>query len=215
MLVITIALPLALQAHRLILSHVTDINTVASYALALQIYLAGWSVITVSGLALWPVFARLRKEGGAESGRNLRIAVLVFAAAGAVSGLAMYSLGPTVAGLLGGSAVTVSYPLSLAFGLLLLVQAIQLPVGMYLTSERGLRVQATCVCFMVVLSTLLSIFLAGIWGARGPVYGSLVAVVLCQLLPGAAWTLRELRHGGEAPTTRAAEDELGRDVRLH
>ena len=200
MLVITIALPLALQTDRLILSHVTDITTVASYSLALQIYLAGWSVVSVCGLALWPIFARLRESGRAAGARSLRTAVLLFTATGLASGLVMTLLAPTAGGFLGGGEVGVSYPLSLAFGLLLLVQAVHLPIGMFMTSERGLRVQAVCVCFMVVVSCVLSIYLAGIWGARGPVFGSLVAVALCQLLPGALWSLRELRRAAPLVT---------------
>ncbi len=63
MLVQMIALPLAMQSNRLILSHVSSVDELATYSLASQMYNPIFSVSIAASMALWPVFARARSRG--------------------------------------------------------------------------------------------------------------------------------------------------------
>ena len=197
MLIITLALPLAFQTDRIILGHLAPISAVANYSLALQIYSIGWSLITACGMALWPVFAQARDRGGDRPSRTLRRALMTFTPVGVVAGGAIICLGPVLASVVGGTRVAVPPTLALAFGILLLIQTVQLPLGMFMTSEAGLRAQAVYVSLTVLVSVCGSIVLARAWGAPGPVVGSIIAVLVCQIVPGAMWSRRALRAYGD------------------
>lgn len=181
MVVISLGLPIALQTDRIILAHVSSLRQVALYALALQFYGPAWSLISASGLSLWPIFARQRLSGtGLQA---LRFAFVSFVGAGLVCGIALVALTPALSGLVGGNELRVTETLALCFGVLLLIQSAQLPLGMFLTSPRGLRFQAKCVAAMIPISIAVSLVLSKSLGAPGVVVGSIVAISACQLVP--------------------------------
>ena len=181
MLLITLGIPLALQTDRVILAHRSSLRALAQYAVGMQLYAPLWTVIATAGTALWPVFIRRQAIGNSACVRKpLRWFVL----AGGCGALALFVGGPWAARLATGSQLNSDRPLFFALGLLLLVQAAQLPVGMSLMTQPGLRFQAACVAVMVPVSLVLSWLAAAPWGATGPVYGSVVAIMMCQWIPG-------------------------------
>ncbi len=200
MLVITIGLPLALQTDRLILAHAGSVSDLASYALALQLYAPAWSVLAASGLALWPIFAKLRTDAPGASAA-LRRTLIGFAAVSLVGGVALLAAAAPLAKFLSGGTVAVSSELAAAFAGLLLVQGLQLPMGMFFTAPAGLRFQARCVTAMVPVSCVVSYALVAPFGAVGPVLGSIVGIGCCQLLPGAKYARSQVFRGPEAGTT--------------
>ena len=60
MLVITVAVPIAFQSDRLLLSHLSTLEQVAIYGVAAQLYGTLIGVVWASGMSLWPIFARRR-----------------------------------------------------------------------------------------------------------------------------------------------------------
>ena len=60
MLVQMIALPIAMQTHRLLLSHLTDGDELAQYNLCAQLFGMVLQAIAAGGVALWPIYARAR-----------------------------------------------------------------------------------------------------------------------------------------------------------
>lgn len=181
MVAITLGIPLALQTDRVILAHRAGLTALAHYAVAIQLYAPLWTVIATAGVALWPVFAR-GGEGG--QGRSVIAPMAWFMIAGALGGLALFVAGPWIAQLVTGTSLRVDRGLYGALGVLLLAQAAQLPVGMYFMTDAGLRFQAVCVTWMLPVSLSFSWWAAGVWGAKGPVVGSVIAIVACQWLPG-------------------------------
>lgn len=187
MFLISIGLPVALQSDRLVLAHRASAGALATYGLAVQLYLPLWSVLTSAGLALWPLF--IARRGTGQAGLPHR-AVAGFVAAGSSLAAGLVLLGPAVAARVSGGAVHEPRHVFVAFACLLVVQSFQLPLGLFLTTPAGLRFQAWCVLLMVVVSLLASWLLASPWGAAGPVAGSAVAVLFCQAFPGLARTSR-------------------------
>jgi O-antigen/teichoic acid export membrane protein len=181
MVVITLGIPLALQTDRVILAHRAGLTALAHYAVAIQLYAPLWTVVATAGVALWPVFAR-----GGEGGQRRSVSgpMVWFMIAGALGGLALFVGGPWIAQLVTGTTLHVDRGLYAALGILLMAQAAQLPVGMYFMTDAGLRFQAVCVTWMLPVSLSFSWWAAGVWGAKGPVVGSIVAIVACQWLPG-------------------------------
>jgi len=188
MLLITIGLPVALQTDRLVLSHVSTRDALSHYAIVGLLYASAWSVISSAGLTLWPKFAAM-DAASPEHLLAYRRMFRAFFVAGAAGGIAFVVFGPLVTRVWAGSSGG-SFGLWCAFALLLLVQSTHLPGGMFLTQPAGLRFQAICVTAMCAVNLPLSIALARMVGAPGPVLASVVTIVSLQLVTARVRILR-------------------------
>jgi O-antigen/teichoic acid export membrane protein len=186
MLVQMIALPLAMQTDRLILSHRAGADVLAEYNLASQMFTPIWAVISAGGITLWPAFARARAQGQTLSPGSMAWA---FGAAAALMAGGVALVSPWLADLASGGAITLSWGLVAAFGLLMSLQGLKYPLGMAMTDVAGLRRQALMVVLMLPANLGLSWWLAGELGAAGPVIGSAIGVGIFQCLAN-AWYLR-------------------------
>ncbi len=91
----------------------------------------------------------------------------------------------------------------------MIVQAMKSPLGMFMTDAKGLRFQAYMVVLMLPVNVGLSIVLAQSLGAVGPVIGSIVGVVVFQLLANWIYVARaERRVRGRT----AGAASIGRDA---
>ena len=97
----------------------------------------------------------------------------------------------------------------MAVGLLLAVQAIHWPSGMYLTEGKDLVFQAVTVMVMASASVPLSIVLAIHLGAAGPLLSAALCVFLFQLVP---CLLLVRRHLQRRARMQAAEHASGSSV---
>ena len=97
------------------------------------------------------------------------------------------------------------------------VEAAKQPLGMYMTDPRGLRAQVVPVLVVVVMNLALSWVLIPPLGAAGPLIGSVVSVIVCQLVPYSLWVARDLRRlrgreggdGGRGPAGPGAAPDGG------
>jgi O-antigen/teichoic acid export membrane protein len=201
MLIQMIALPIAMQTDRLVLSHITDSTDLGEYNLAAQIYLPIWQVTTAAGVALWPIFARARARGGpAPSPLKLSAA---FAAASATCGLILGVASPLLAELASDGEIELPWQLVLAFAVFMVVQAAKYPLGMYMTDAPGLRYQAVMILLMLPVNLGVSLLLAQRYGAIGPVIGSAIGVSIFQL--GANYRYARRVRTATAATAPAAQ----------
>ena len=94
MMIQMVALPVAMQTDRIVLSHVSTPDQVADYNLAAQMFTPVWAVVSAAGFALWPIFAkqRARQEGSSPVPISL-----VFGAAAAVVSLGIALVSPWLA----------------------------------------------------------------------------------------------------------------------
>lgn len=232
MLIQMIALPVAMQTDRLILSHVSTVDSLAQYNLAFQMYNPVWQVTNAAGVALWPIFARARATNDTSQSPT-RIA-LAFGGVGLFCCLCISLVARPLARIASDGQISVSLLMMLAFSLLMVCQAAKYPLGMYMTDARGLRFQAWAIVAMVPLNLGLSWILALWIGAPGPVLGSFVGVLVCQVLANAYYVRRDLRRriaagpagppqegtdgagdaglADEAPPQGSADDELAEDA---
>lgn len=179
MLIQMVAIPIAMQSDRLVLSHAAGPSDLATYNLSAQMFLPVWQVITAAGAALWPVFARARARHTSHESSPLPIAAGFAGAAGAacvVIGLAS----PWLARIASGGDITVPLSMVMAFTAYLVCQGVQYPLGTFLTDAEGLRYQAALIVMMVPCNLGLSIVLAEHLGAPGPVIGSAVTAAIFQ-----------------------------------
>lgn len=197
MLVQMVALPIAMQSDRLVLSHVSTLDELTEYSLAAQMFNPFVGVISVAGLALWPVFAKARAEG-VRSEVSPGAMALLFGAMALGLALVISLASGFLADLASGGAIELGVPLLVAYSCLVVVQAVKYPFGMYMTDARGLRYQAVMVVAMLPVNLGLSILLARQLGAVGPVIGSVVGVLVFQVLANWWYVRRDLARRGLA-----------------
>ncbi|WP_327015914.1 hypothetical protein [Cryobacterium sp. MP_3.1] len=184
-LVLIAALAAALQGGRVLLAQASTLNEVASYSLMMQLYLPIWSFFSVGGIALWPIFAKLRMDPGARQMPAVAKMARYFSLAAVGGGLGIIFLGAWVADLISAGEIRLGPTLLVVCAAFLVVQAIQFVLGMALTSPADLRFQAVCAVPMsVVVITLISVT-ASQWGAVAPFLWAAVGVGLFQVLPNA------------------------------
>jgi O-antigen/teichoic acid export membrane protein len=193
MLVQMVAVPLAMQTDRLVLSHRAGPGVLAEYSLAAQMFTPIWAVVSAGGIALWPVFARARAEGAPGSPLPMAGA---FGAGAAALALAVAGASPLLARLASGGAISLGLPVVISFAVLMVLQAVKYPLGMYLTDAPGLRYQAAMIVAMLPVNVWLSWSLTGPLGAAGPVVGSVVGVALFEVLANLLLVRRRLRGAG-------------------
>lgn len=197
MLVISVALPLAWQSDRLVLSHRSTLTEVALYVVAFQLFTPLNALVESGGSSLWPVFARRGHTAGIDVRRMIQLSA-GFAAVGLLIGISLVILGPWLASWVSRGSVVPSRELFVLFGLLIAVTAAWWPTAMLLTDPVGLRFQAGCCAVMAAANIGISIALAGSLGAVGPVIASLASMIFAIIAPGWWFAWRRLRQAAAA-----------------
>lgn len=188
-LIQSLVIPIAFQTDRLLLSHLGAPQSLAQYNLAANLFNLLTQTITVAGVAMWPLFARARARGQVESPI---VPALLFGAGGLTVGLALAGATPWVAHVLSDGQIVLPAVLVLAFLGYVVVEAAKQPLGMYMTDPRGLRFQVVPVLVLVPVNFAISWILIAPLGPAGPVMGSVISVILCQLLPYSWWVRRDV-----------------------
>lgn len=197
MLVQMVALPIAMQTDRLLLSHLTTGTELAQYNLASQLFGLVVQTIAAAGVALWPIYARARSESRIESPMK---PTMWFLAGGLGLGLLLAALSPLLTHFIAGDRFTLDPWLVGGFVVFVALQAAKYPAGMYMTDKRGLTFQVWPILASVPLNLVLSWWLIGVIGAGGPIIGSAISVLVCQVLPNLWYVTHDLgRRRAEVP----------------
>jgi len=181
-----VGVPVGLQTGRVLLAHLSTPTELSNYALMAQFYAVGWSVVSAAGMAYWPVFVK-RRTATEETIRIWSQATLAFAAIAIVAATGMALIGPWAARVLSGGQIEVSTALALAFGILLLGQAVHMPGKVLLTTPSEARWQALWTLGMAALSIGLGCVVAERFGAVGVVYAATLGIFAAQVLPVVLW----------------------------
>jgi O-antigen/teichoic acid export membrane protein len=189
MLVQMIALSIAMQTDRLLLSHLTQGTELAQYNLASQLFGFELQTIAAAGITLWPIYARARAERRIESPLRL---TLWFMLGGLALGLALAALTPWLVAFISSGKLILDPWLIGGFVAFVALEAAKYPVGMYMTDQRGLTFQVWPILVSVPLNLGLSWWLIGVVGAGGPIIGSAISVALCQVIPDLWYVNRDL-----------------------
>ncbi|GAA4286869.1 hypothetical protein [Georgenia daeguensis] len=182
MLITMMGVPVALQSHRIALSHMASAEALGVYAVAMVFYAPAMSLVNQVLSNLWPHFAGIASKQGEFVAnthfwsifRKSAFMLVLYAAV-------FFVLAPVGVQVL--SEVSVPRHLWAAMAVLILIQGLQAVPGMYLTDARGLRFQAVSVSLMCLTALALMLVLTPMMGAVGPVLSSVLAVILAQLIP--------------------------------
>ena len=191
MLVQMIALPVAMQTDRLLLSHLAHASQLAQYNLASQFFNIVLQTISAAGVALWPVFAKDRSTGTVRSPFSM---MWVFTGASLLVAGVLCAALPWLTHFVAEGEISLGPAIVVAFVAFVAVQGAKYPLGMYMTDARGLRFQVPPILVLVPLNLGVSWWLIAPLGAAGPIIGSTVTVFLCQVLPNVWYVRRDLRR---------------------
>ena len=185
----SLAIPIAFQTDQLLLSHLGQSQALAEYGLANRLFNMLTQTVMAAGVAMWPMFARARADKRVESPFKPAIA---FSGGGFVLALALVAITPWAARVMSHGKIVLPAALVWAFAAYVAVEAGKQPLGMYMTDPRGLQFQVIPVLILVPMNLAISWVLIGPFDAAGPILGSVISVVLCQILPYAWWVRRDV-----------------------
>lgn len=181
-LVLTLALPLTFQAHRLMLSLLGNIDMVAIYSAAAIVFFPVLSVIQMAGQSLWGDFAQARHANTPTRPLLIRgTFVCLTLGLGGSAGLIL--VGPLVAKWATNGLIDPPLSLFVCFSLIILAQSIHITAGMFLTDEPGMRFQAITSSAMAAASVVLGAAAVPLVGVSGPVIATAAALTFCHALP--------------------------------
>lgn len=182
MLLLSIMLAFSFQAGRIILSHRSSELEVGDYSLAMQFYMPVVSIVSASGFALWPIFAKNRTFGVDARRSFLRI-LAAFSAGGFVLATVFALLANPVGLLISGGRISLGLDVIVLCAILIILQSIQIVPGMLLTQSAGLRFQSLCGVVAAMISVSMSYVLSPSMGAAAPVLAACCAVAVAQVGP--------------------------------
>jgi O-antigen/teichoic acid export membrane protein len=181
-LAISVVSAFAFQWGRVVVGTRGSLSEVATYSIAMQFYAPLWSFFIAAGTSLWPVFARQRARGASYATLLTRM-ITYFLVASVTSLIGLVSVGPWLASVLSHGLVETSPFLFVACGAMIVVQSVQLVLGVSLTSLRDLRFQALWGIPMAI-SVLVAIWLlVPTLGAAAPFVAAAGGVLLFQVIP--------------------------------
>lgn len=203
-LVSSVVMPITLQTDRLLLSQLTHGDELAQYNLAAQLFGLILQTIAAAGLAMWPWYARARSQARVVSPMTPS---LWFLSGGVVLGITMALASPWLEMLVSKGKIHLDTWLLVGFVAFVAVEAAKYPLGMYMTDRRGLLFQVVPLLIMVPVNLGLSWSLISVVGAGGPVLGSAIAVLCCQVFPYFWYVRRDLaRRRNEQATEESTEE---------
>lgn len=191
MLVQMLALPVAMQTARILISHLGGATELAAYNLSSQLFGIAIQTIAAAGIALWPMYARARSLQRVDSPFAPTVWFLV---GGLVLAGGMAVASPWLVAMISADMLELDAPLVVAFVAFVAVQAMKYPIGMYMTDVRGLRFQMLPTILMIPLALGLSFWLIPGLGAAGSVIAITAAVGICQVVPNFVYVKQDLRR---------------------
>jgi O-antigen/teichoic acid export membrane protein len=179
MLVIQIIGPLNDQLDRLVLSHLSTVDELATYALGAQLLASAMSFCTVLIPQLWSEFAELRATGGPRAAVARALTYLKrLAPLSVLGGAAFAVVCHEAAPWISDGRLHLSWSLCATFGAGLALSALSLVLGIGLTDPRSLRLQPVLLAGTTAVNVVLTLAWAAPLGALGPAVASLVAASL-------------------------------------
>lgn len=177
--ILSLAVPLALQNDRIVLSHVAAPKDVAAYGVVIQIFAPITALVAAAAAPLWPIYIASKAKGS--SGPRVVLTTLLFFGPTTAICAVLVALSGPIGQLVGDGKVHLGLMLPFAAAAMTVLSSAAFPVAMYLTSPKELRFVAIINVIGLPANIALSIVLARAMGAPGPLFAT-TAVVFGQLL---------------------------------
>lgn len=187
MLAQMVSAPLAVAAQRYVLAQYSE-HAVAEYAAAAQVFFAFMGVIMAAGIALWPQFSRERALGEISRGPFPLSATM--AVGSTVLCLGVFVTREPLFAFTTMGVIEVTNETVASFTLLVLLQAVLYPLGMFIMDKPGIRFQVIPTLMMAVSSFVLALAVTPHLGIVGPILSNCACVLVFQIIPFTWYILR-------------------------
>jgi hypothetical protein len=191
--VVGVGLPAGAQTGRVLLAHLSTPGELSRYAVIAQLYAVCWQVLSTAAFAYWPAFVK-RRLATEETIRMWWRLSCTLGGAALIAAVALVAFAPWAANVLSGGRIDVSPWLALAFGAILVGQAIHLPTFVLLTRPQEARWQASWTMVMAIVSIGLGYEVAGRFGAVGVACAAALGIFAAQVIPDLLWVPRLVRR---------------------
>jgi O-antigen/teichoic acid export membrane protein len=188
MLVLTISLTVMQFSDRYVVAHFGKTNEVPEYVYVSQIYVPAWAAISSVLIALWPHMSTIERKYGSRVARAellkiWKLLTIIGFTAGGVFALSA----PIVVSLITSNLLLIDPMLPTLFGILLALQFMQFPLGVFLTSNAGLKFQSLFVSMGAAFYLPISALLTTNLGVIGPTVAAIIVLLFFQLIPNAIY----------------------------
>jgi len=182
---------LSYQSHNIILTQILGPAAVTQYAVPQRLFLLLPMILGFILEALWPACAEaLSRQDISWVQKAFQRAVKLGVLLSLPITIIFIFWGPEIIRLWVGKAVSPSLLLLVGLGLWVIISAAYGPYAMLLNASNILRFQISCALIMNVVGLPLSIMLVYKIGIPGVVFGTIIAQILCVLVPSFFYTKR-------------------------
>jgi O-antigen/teichoic acid export membrane protein len=194
-MVIGMSIAVGYTSDSLVVAQILGQETVAQYSVPYRLFSIVTVVLTFFLMPLWPAYAEAAARGDVFwIRRTLRRSLKLGLAFNLTAGLLLVVSGRWIIRLWVGPEIVPSIPLLVAFGSYLIVNCVHGPLSILLNGLSVLGFQLVCWISMAVLNLALSIVLTRRFGVSGVVFGTVVANLVCFVIPSAWYVRRHLRR---------------------
>lgn len=194
MLITSLCVPIAFTSDRIVLSHVSTAEAVANYSVVLQIFSPVMGLIGAVAQPLWPMFTKARSQG--ERGPQMKFVFGGFVLGTVLVCSALILISDRIGEIIGADAIDLGYFLPTMMAVVMVVLAVAYPLSMSMIDPVGARFAAICAVLTVPANIGMSIWLAGEYGAPGPLISLVVVSLVVQVIPALIFVRRRERAGG-------------------
>jgi O-antigen/teichoic acid export membrane protein len=199
--VLQLAFVVAFQTDYIVIAQILGVSAVTTYAIPMKLFMTIPMLLGFGLLPLWPAYREaLTRRDLSWVRRTLVRSLQITAAISIPLSLVLVVFGRPLIELWVGPEVVLTTGLLVALGVWMVVYSISFAISVFLNGANVIGFQVVLAIAMVVTNLALSIVLTHAVGVSGPAWGSIIAVVVCVLLP-CTWYLRRMlrRLGSESP----------------
>ncbi|MDR3764203.1 MAG: oligosaccharide flippase family protein [Acidobacteriota bacterium] len=189
------ALAIGFSSDSLVIARILGAEKVADYSVTARLFTVLPVLMNVALIPLWPAYGEAFARGDVMWLKKTLVRSLRWTVAAALLiNTVLVVAAHWILRLWIGPQVQASHELLLGLWLSQTLAAVFTPLSIFLNGLKVLRFQAVCFSLMAALNICASIFLTRRIGVSGVVYGSVIAQLLCLILPTAIYVPRLLRR---------------------
>ncbi len=194
-LALSVAGAVGYETDNIVIARILGAEDVPSYALPFRLFYIIPTVVSLVLAPLWPAYAEATARGDyvwikETFTRSLRFSLAISIPAG----LSFVVFGGEVLRLWVGGAIEPSFSLLVGFGLWTVITAVTGPFAMLFNGLAIIRFQVVASLTMATVNLLLSIVLVQRIGVAGAIYGTVLSMLFCIVLPYSGYITRMLRR---------------------
>ncbi|MCZ6772580.1 MAG: oligosaccharide flippase family protein [Proteobacteria bacterium] len=191
--VLQLASVVALQSDNIIIAQLLGADQVSQYAIPMKMIMFVPLLLGVGYIVLWPAYGESIARGETAWVRRTFTASLILGLSVNVPAVGILVwIGKDILRLWIGGEIMPSAILLAGLGLWSVIYSISMALAMVLNAYNVVRFQVVCATTMAITNIALSIFLVGLIGLPGAVFGSIAAHVIFVLIPYSVYVRRLL-----------------------